>query len=354
LIDKIINDVILSFQARWKVFAIAFGLVFLMVVLPYVGVRLPKLVSPVPTKADAFDKVAPKLIEKGNNFSVHKTESFVTPTLAAADYEAASSFIVMDFLSGNIIASKNSDTKVPIASLTKIMTAVVALDLADPSEEFTITKKAQDMIPTKIGVVAGQKMTLQELLNGALLTSANDAAQAIEDGINAKYGGDVFIRAMNTKAKDIGLKDSYFTNPQGLDDKHPSSSAEDLAVLSHYAMFNYPVIAQIVGKDYAQISANGDHKQFDLYNWNGLIGVYPGAMGMKIGNTDDAGYTSVVLSQREGKSILAVVLGAPGVLQRDMWASELLDLGFEKFNIAPAGITEQQFRDKYSSWQYWQ
>ena len=83
------------------------------------------------------------------------------------------------------------------------------------------------------------------------------------------------------------------------------------------------------------------------------MGVYPGVKGIKIGNTDKASYTTIVLSKREGKRILAVVLGAPGVKERDLWASQLLDLGFEKLGISAVNITEAQLEAKYSSWKYW-
>lgn len=96
-----------------------------------------------------------------------------------------------------------------------------------------------------------------------------------------------------------------------------------------------------------------NHKQADLYNWNGLLGVYPGVKGVKIGNTEDAGYATTVLAEREGKKILVVLLGAPGVLQRDLWPSMLLDIGFEKLGLKPIGITEDQLRAKYSTWKYW-
>ncbi len=348
-----------AFLGRWKVFAISFGLVFLMAVLPMLGLKMSKLASPAPARANVFDKIEPKLEQKDNNFQIKKQGSLVTQTYASGDYEAASSYAVMNFNTGEILAQKNLDQRLPIASLAKIMTAVVALDLAKPSDLFTVSEKAATIEPTRIGVVSGQRMTLGELLNGALLTSANDAAEVIAEGVNDEYGSDVFVKAMNAKAQFLGLKNTHFTNPQGFDDQNPYSSSGDLAVLAHYALSNYPEIAGIVKKDYQFLPADQNHKQFDLYNWNGLIGAYPGTIGVKIGNTDAAGYTSVVLSDRinpnsgQDAKMMVVLLGAPGVLQRDMWASELLDLGFSQEGFEPVNLTEQQLKDKYSSWQYW-
>lgn len=348
-----------AFLGRWKVFAISFGFVFLMVGLQMVGVRMPKLVSPAAVKADVFDKIDPKLEQKDNHFQLKKQGSLITQTYASGDYDGASSYVVMDFKTGEILAQKNLDEKLPVASLTKIMTAVVSLDLAAPNDLFTVSDKAATTPPTRMGVISGQKLTLEELLNGALLTSANDAAEVIAEGVDQEYGQDVFVRAMNDKAQFLGLKNTHFTNPQGFDNQDPYSSSGDLAVLARYALSNYPDISNIVKKDYQFLPPDQNHKQFDLYNWNGLIGTYPGAQGVKIGNTDAAGYTTVVVSDRinpetnEDSKIMVVLLGAPGVLERDMWVSELLDLGFSQKGFTPVGLTEKQLKDKYSSWQYW-
>jgi D-alanyl-D-alanine carboxypeptidase len=307
--------------------------------------------SPLPEKTDIFDTVKAKLDSRENSYKVNEEKSFsIIPVAEAADtLNNVHAYAVIDYDTGKVLAQNNMDAHVPIASLTKIMTAVVALDLANPDEEFTVTEKAAKVIPTKIGVVVGQKMTLRELLHAALLTSANDAVQVIEDGIDAKYGEPVFVRAMNEKAQFLKLTESHFMNPQGFDNAEHYSSAHDLAVLTHYAM-QYPLISEIVKKDYEYLPADQNHKQFDLPNWQGLLGVYPGAEGVKIGNTDSALHTTVVLSQREGKTILAVVLGANNGLDRDLKAAELLDYGFGKYNIKPANITTEQLQAKYQTW----
>ena len=114
------------------------------------------------------------------------------------------------------------------------------------------------------------------------------------------------------------------------------------------------MFATIVTKDSTHLAANEHHKQFDLYNWNGLIGVYPGVQGIKIGNTGDAGKTTLVYATRGGKKMVAVVLGAPGTLERDLWAAKLLDYGYEQTLALPRiNVTEEQLTAKYSTWQYW-
>lgn len=337
-----------------KVFVISFLLVFLMVALPRLGIKTP-FVSPVPSqqKIDVFNKVAPILDQKPNLYQVSTPANLIGGVEAAADYDQATSYALIDYDTGNVIAQKNLSQQVPIASLTKLMTAVVALDLAKPDELFTYSQNDLNQPATRLAFHPGDKLTLEELLNGMLLTSANDCAQAVEEGVNQKYGGDIFIEAMNEKARYLGLKDTHFENPQGFDGDYHHSSAHDLAVLTHYALSNYPLISQIVAKDHGELTPTVYHTRDEyLNNWNGLLGVYPGVEGVKIGNTDQAGYTTIVLSDRGGKKLLAVLLGAPGVLQRDLWTAELLDYGFSKYGISPANVTEQQLRAKYATWVY--
>ncbi len=359
-------------EKRWRLFFLSFGLQLILTILLGLGIKAPlflqrlslntlrvqseSLTSPSLSEKSVIQQLLPRLQQKQNNFSLFRStgESIIPQAQAAGDFEFLKSYIVIDDGTGQILAEKNIHQQLPIASLTKLMTAVVSLDVTSPDQEFTITNQAAQMIPTKIGVVEGQRMSLDELLKGALLTSANDAAEAIKVGINNLYNRNIFISLMNEKAVVMGLKDTRFANPEGLDSINNYSSAADLAVLAHYAITNYPTIATDVKSDYQFLSADLNHKQFDLYNWNGLLGVYPGAYGVKIGNTDQAGFTSIVAAERGGKRILVVALGAPGVLQRDMWASELLDLGFQKFGIPPANITESQLEAKYATWKYWE
>lgn len=349
-----------KFKIKWKAFWLAFVPIFILVVLQQLGVQFPKFfpqkVSQQPQQSVIKNekKVLPKLNLYPTNYKLKNTSYIVKNAFASSSYENLSSYAVVDFETGEVLAQKNISKRVPIASLTKIMTAVVALDLANSSDEFEVSETASKIIPTIIGVVPSQKLTLSELLHGLLMTSANDAAEVIKEGIDNKYQEKIFINAMNVKARNLNLSNTHFSNPQGFDSKYNYSSAEDLALLTHYALTNYPLIAEIVKKDYLFLSESQKHKQFDLYNWNGLLGVYPNVMGVKIGNTPNAGHTTVVLSKREDKTILVVVLGAPGGLERDLWASQLLDVGFEKtLNLKPFNVTIEELQQKYSTWKYW-
>lgn len=318
-----------------------------------IGQIQSRFLSPVPDGYSIFESLKPRLENKKLKFRLQHDISLVPVVNAAQPYEKAHAYAVVDLDTGKVITSKDGDKQVPIASITKLMSAIVALDLGSPEDLFTVTERAANIIPTKIGVVPGQKLTINELLHAMLLTSANDAAEVMRDGFDTKYSRDTFVKAMNYKAEFLGLRHTHFANPQGFDDPANYSSAEDLAVLSQYALTNYPLLAQIVKKDYAFLPASKNHKQYDLYNWNGLIGVYPTAQGIKIGNTGDAGTTTVVVAARNGKKMAAVLLGAPGVLERDLWTAELLDIGYkESLGLTAVAVTEDDLRDKYATWKY--
>lgn len=338
-------------------FALGFSGVAIMVFLNSIGFRPVKTIEAIIQKETKVqqqeDLITPKLEKIKNNFKIKKNANIIPQVYGDNTEIEAKAYGAIDFNTGEVLVHKNFEMSFPIASVTKIMTAVVALDLAEKDDLFTVSRKASKVSPTKIGVVPGQKMSLQELLNALLLTSANDAAEVIKEGINAKYQKEIFVDSMNKKASFLNLKNSNFQNPQGFDSKKNYSSVEDLAVLTHYALSNYPLISEIVKKDYEFLPKNNNHKKFDLYNWNGLIGVYPNTIGVKIGNTGLAGKTTIVVSEREGNKIISIVLGAPGILERDLWAAKLLDLGFEKKGLKAAIITEKDLNQKYNSWKYW-
>lgn len=303
---------------------------------------------------EIFNEEVKRLLYKNTDTLELKNNNSIFPQASASLFSnSARAVILLDLDSGKVLYEKNSKESLQIASLTKIMTSVVALDLASPDSYFEVTDYAANQIPTKIGVVPQEKMSLKELLNALLLTSANDAAAVIQNGVDKKYKSAVFIKAMNEKAKALNLTSSSFSNPQGFDDRRNYSSLQDLAVLTQYALKNYKEFEEIVGKDYEFLPKDSNHKQFDLYNWNGLVGVYPDTIGVKIGNTGKAGKTTIVVSKRGGKRLLAAVLGAPDILKRDLWAAELLDYGYQLTRqLPPVNVNEQMLQEKYDTWNY--
>lgn len=313
------------------------------------------IISPIPPKGNAQaileKKVLPRLAVAHNNFHLSHAFSLIPKAEAEDTTLSASSYLLVDLDTGEVIAEKNSTQKLPIASLTKIMSAVVALDLAKKDDIYIVSDKASKVTPTRIGVVPQEEMKMQELLEAMLMTSANDAAQVLKEGVDGDYQAPIFIAAMNEKSQLLGLKNTHFSNPQGFDSPENYSSAEDLAILIQYALKNYPLLSETVQKDYGYLPQNNLHKQFDLPNWNGLINVYPDVIGVKIGNTDAAGMTTAVVSKRGGKRLLAVVLGAQDIFARDIQAATLLDIGYKKtLGLEAVNVTRAQLQQKYNSW----
>lgn len=339
---------------KWKLFAFTFAMSFLMVVLPKLGVLdSTQMVSPVPQKVDVFEQIKPRLEKYSSDFKLKKQANIIPQTRAGADFDQASSYAVVDLDTGEVIVEKNLSKRLPIASITKLMTAVVALDLVSSlDQKFVVSEKVSNMAPTKVMLKPGEVVSVELLLKSSILASANDSAQVLKEGVDQMYQEEVFIKAMNEKAKILGMNNTYFTNPQGFDNSNHYSSAEDLAILVNYALKNYPFIKEVVAKEFEDMNT-GEETRFFLNNWNGLLGTYPGSFGVKIGNTGNAGYTTAVAAQRGGNNLLVVLLGAPGVLERDLWSAQLLDIGFEKIaGLEPVDITKEQLMGKYASWKY--
>lgn len=347
----------LSFTgARLKVFLIPFLVIFIGVSMQHLGFQPLKLVLPIGNRTlDNMASVQPMLERYENTFSLKKSTGFIAQSHADenAEFNGAKAYVVVDYTSGEVILDKNISSQLPMASLTKIMTAIVALDLASTQEVFTVSQEAEDQVPTHIALKKSQQMTLEELLYASLLTSANDATHVIMQGIDEKYGTGIFMRAMNAKAEFLGLSNTHFVNPQGFDDREQYSSVEDLAILTHYALKYYPIFSDMVEKQSYYLQESQRHAGVYLNNWNGLLGVYPNVSGVKIGNTGRAKKTTIVVAEREGNKMLVVLLGAPGVLERDVWAAQLLDAGFaDKYELEPVGITKEELLEKYATWKY--
>ncbi len=230
--------------------------------------------------------------------------------------------IVVDVTSGQVLYWQSAATRYPEASLTKMMTAMVADDIAPLDQLITVIPQATQVEPNHMGISAGEQLTLRELLDGMLLDSGNDAAEAVAQGIVDR---DRFIDLMNQKAAGMRLINTRFANPSGLDDPNHYSSAYDLAVMADTLLQQYPDLAQIVHTRQIHISATATHKAFAPYNLDRLLWSYPGAIGVKPGYTGDAGYCLAAAATRGGRTIIVVVLGST---QHFTDAATLLDFGF--------------------------
>lgn len=217
--------------------------------------------------------------------------------------------LFIDNLSGSVMYDKDSKKRVPVASLVKIMTAVIALEHAKPEEIFEISGRAANTGENFMGISTGEKYTLEELLYGLILPSGNDAAEAITEGVAGKRN--TFINWMNFKAEELGLEDTKFTNPSGLEDgEFQYSTAYDLIRLAHYAWETHPLLREIAGTKSYEIPYNEDHKALYFENQTNLLGTYPGVKGIKTGYTEEAGLCLITIAENEGKEVLGVILNS--------------------------------------------
>ena len=230
--------------------------------------------------------------------------------------------IVVDLTAGQILYQQDQGARYADASLTKMMTAMVAADLAPLDSVITVPDAATQVEPNHMGISTGEKLTVRELIDGMMLDSGNDAAEALAMGIVDRTA---FITFMNQKAAALHLKTTHFTNPSGLDETDHYSSAYDLAVMGATLLADYPELRAIVGSKQISIYSTPQHKAFNPINIDRLLSTYPGAIGIKPGYTGAAGYCLAAAATRNGRTILTVVLGST---QHFTDATTLLDFGF--------------------------
>jgi D-alanyl-D-alanine carboxypeptidase (penicillin-binding protein 5/6) len=248
---------------------------------------------------------------------------------AAVPKPEARAFYVVNASNGEVLASNHARTPVPIASITKLMTTLVALEHLKLDDVVTVTGRAARVGESRIPLVAGQRITVRDLLKGALIQSANNAADALAA---AASGGDVarFVGWMNEKARALGLRDTHFERPDGLDAPGHVSSARDVAVLAQVAMHSREV-RSIVQRRSDTIEGGA----FTVHTWNDLLGRFPGLLGVKTGHTADAGWCQVAAARRPGFTIYAVILGSPTRAQRNDDLQGLLAWGVSQYRTLP-------------------
>jgi len=203
-----------------------------------------------------------------------------------------------------------------IASLTKIMTALIALESVPLEQRMIISYQAAQVGEATMNLAAGEKLALEELLYGLMLVSGNDAAFAIAENVAGRNS--LFINLMNEKAHSLGLKKTKFYNPHGLDQEgsqNNHSTAYELAILAKYTLDKFPKFRNIVGTSHIILDANENHKQYFLENNLGLDKTYPGLIGIKPGYTDSALYCLVGLIEKSNEEILVILLNSPHLKQ---------------------------------------
>lgn len=220
--------------------------------------------------------------------------------------------------------SRAVELRLAPASLTKLMTVSLLMEDYRPDAEVIISAAAARETGSRLGLVAGVSMRVQDLLAASLLNSANDACHALADHV----AGDQqqFVALMNRRAREWGMRDTHFSNACGHDDVQHYSSARDITILAHKVM-GYPVLMDLVGKRSMTIRSVDGKRKFILENHNALLGRYEGAIGIKSGYTEKAGKCLVALARRDGVSVLLVMLHAA----KRWWdASDMLEYAYSQ------------------------
>jgi D-alanyl-D-alanine carboxypeptidase (penicillin-binding protein 5/6) len=245
---------------------------------------------------------------------------------AAAPDTAARGAVVMDVASGRVLYQKNPHEKMPMASTTKIMTAILAIEKGHLQDIVTISDRAYGVEGSSIYLERGEKITLENLLYGLMLRSGNDAAVAIAEHIGGSV--DKFVEMMNEKALEIGARNTHFVNPNGLHHKEHYTTAYDLALISAYAMKN-PVFRTIVATKYKRIPWEGHEWDRVMQNKNRILWEYEGGNGIKTGYTKAANRCLAAAAQRNNMQLVSVVLNCHSWFDDSM---ALLDYGFKEYH----------------------
>lgn len=253
--------------------------------------------------------------------------------LAAEPSVSAQSAILVDANSGRVLYAKNADEERPIASTTKLMTALVAVE-STPDLETVVTIKQEwtGIAGSSMYLKAGETLTLGELLYGLMLSSGNDAAMAVAGSCAGDV--DTFISWMNQRAKDLGMNHTCFSNPNGLQDEGNYSTARDMTKLAR-AILQHNELRKIMSTKTIHVAGRS------LVNHNKLLWRYEGCIGMKTGYTDKAGRTLVSCAERDGQSLVAVTL-----FDRDDWKDHaaMFDYGFASYPSQLLAHAGKEFR----------
>lgn len=241
--------------------------------------------------------------------------------------KANCSKIVMEVNSLRVFDGQNADVRLPMASTTKVMTALVVIENRKMDEIVIVPKAAVGVEGSSIYLCEGEKLTVKELLYGLMLRSGNDAATALALHTAGSIGA--FAGMMNARADSLGLKNTHFVNPHGLHDPAHYTSAYDLAVISSVAMRN-AVFKEIVSTKNITVSGNNEEQLRFFNNKNKILSMYRGGNGVKTGFTKNAGRCLVAASLRDGMQVVAVVLNVP-----DMWeeCSRLMDYAHGNYAV---------------------
>lgn len=242
---------------------------------------------------------------------------------AKAPTIGARAAVLIDVETGKVIYEKNAYNRLPPASTTKVLTAILALEKGNLNKVINVSSKASSVGESSLGLSKGDKLTLFELIHGALIKSANDACVAIAEEIAPSE--EEFLGMMNLKAKILGAEDTTFLNTNGLPQEGHLTTAYDLAIIARYALKN-PLFADIIKKKFYTVIWQDRIRTRRIKNTNLLLWTYSKAIGVKTGTTDKAGKCLISAAKDHETELIAVVLNSP---DRFNEARALLEYGFQ-------------------------
>ena len=282
----------------------------------------------------------PQLLQAVTNTS---TTMDTFPFAAPADSLALSckSAILMEASSGAILYEQNANEALPPASVTKIMTLLLVMEAIDAgilslTDSITVSATAASMGGSQVFLEEGESMSCEDMLKSVIISSANDAAVALAEHI----AGDIntFVQRMNQRAQELGMQHTHFENATGLDDtaQNHLTSAKDIAIMSRALIAHEKILSY--SSIWMDSIRNGT---FGLTNTNRLVRFYKGATGLKTGSTEKAGFCVSATAQRDGLSLICVIMGAETRDIRNAQASKLLDWGFANYTLYTAPIPKE-------------
>lgn len=272
------------------------------------------------------------------------------PVVSAEDLklaENAKSAILIEASTGEVLFEKNADERLVPASMTKMMSMLVIIEAIENgdlkwNQEIQVSENASSMGGSQILLETGEKMSVRDLFKGVAIASGNDAVVALAEAVAGTE--DAFVQKMNDKAKELGLKNTNFKNPHGLDTANHYSSARDMSLIAKELVKHEKVLEfTSVYEDY--LRENTDRKIW-LVNTNKLVRFYDGVDGLKTGFTEGAGYCLTATAKKDGMRVIAVVMGEADSKTRNQEVSEMLDYAFAQYKL------ENLLEDGYSLGKY--
>lgn len=247
----------------------------------------------------------------------------------------ATSSILVEATTGEIIYKQNPNKISSVASLTKMMGLIIIFDFINKGgitydEIITVSSYAKSMGGTQLYLETGEKISVNELIKGIVMASANDAMVAMAERVSGTE--EAFVKKMNLKAKELGLKNTHFVNCTGFDEENHYSTASDMAKIAMELVNNYPDVYKFSSVYESYVRENTSNKTW-IANTNKLVRFYEGADGLKTGSTTDAGKCIAATAKRNGLRLIAISLGYKDVTTRNKETMDLLDYGFNQYEI---------------------